>query len=313
MSKPFISKQMQATLQTEGAHRQDGDLALLSSFVVKTCVRLWIKIEGCCRKASKRTRGLILSSGNPSLVGGIRFVRTRSELKSMVALNSNVLVSWVGFSSLRQYLSRPSDWNEVGIKTEGHRSVNSQQISLWRKILCPKLLETWICHKDLPSIPLISGQNVSYCKVWIRGAISHSYFWAFILLLYALREKAKWQSVRLIVGLQVDCHKHLSFCWMASASPLWELTSFSQCQHHSILFELPIDDHLWELVRGKIQLDDAHSNVESLRFLKISDDEVSQSQYDGSHRVAVTPSWAFPDNSLPKRFYKKNLFLCQRS
>ena len=126
MSKPFISKQMQATLQTEGAHRQDGDLALLSSFVVKTCVRLWIKIEGCCRKASKRTRGLILSSGNPSLVGGIRFVRTRSELKSMVALNSSVLVSWVGFSSLRQSLSRPSDWNEVGIKTEGHRSVNSQ-------------------------------------------------------------------------------------------------------------------------------------------------------------------------------------------
>ena len=115
-------------------------------------------------------------------------------------------------------------------------------------------------------------------------------------------------SVSSLAWNQVDCHKHLSFCWMASASPLWELTSFSQCQHHSILFELPIDDHLWELVRGKIQLDDAHSNVESLRFLKISDDEVSQSQYDGSHRVAVTPSWAFPDNSLPKRFYKKTYF-----
>ena len=29
-----------------------------------------------------------------------------------------------------------------------------------------------------------------------------TYFWAFILLLYALREKAKWQSVRFIVGLK---------------------------------------------------------------------------------------------------------------
>ena len=100
----------------------------------------------------------------------------------------------------------------------------------------------------------------------------------YCFFMFCVRELSGNLSVSSLAWNQVDCHKHLSFCWMASASPLWELTSFSQCQHQSILFELPIDDHLWELVRGKIQLDDAHSNVESSRFLKISDDEVSQSQ-----------------------------------